>query len=113
MSASQVEGWVVRSTAAERIAVTLLGQKRSPQPPRQEAQFRLRPATNFRHKNKKKNPKPKGTIFFLILTKRLVDSAEGLNSSLAQSTGELWSCKKLQTLVEKLAVVSLVKGFKR
>jgi len=36
-----------------------------------------------------------------------------LNSSLAQSTGELWSCKKLQTLVEKLAVVSLVKGFKR
>jgi len=39
----------VRSTATEWIAVVLLGKDRSPQSPRQEAQFRLRPAANCRH----------------------------------------------------------------
>jgi len=33
------------------IAAAFLGQERSPQPPRQEAQFRLRPAANCRHQN--------------------------------------------------------------
>jgi len=84
---------------------------RSNQPPRQEAQFRLRPAANCRHQNLKKEPQTQNDRKYIILTKRLADSAEGLNSSLAQSTGELWSCKTLQTLVEKLAVVSPCKGF--
>jgi len=35
------------------IAVALFGQERSPQPPRQEAQFRLRPAANCRHQKRK------------------------------------------------------------
>jgi len=35
------------------------------------------------------NPPPKTTIFFSISTTRLAESAEGLNSSLAQSPGEL------------------------
>jgi len=39
------------------------------------------------------NPKPKTKIFFLKYTRRLADSVDGLNSSLAPSFGELWSCK--------------------
>jgi len=35
------------------------------------------------------NLKPKTKIFFSILTTRLAKSVEGLNSSLAQSPGEL------------------------
>ena len=38
-----------RYTPTEEIAVTLLGQERSPQSPRQGASFRLRPAANCRH----------------------------------------------------------------
>jgi len=29
-----------------------------------------------------------------LQNRRLAESFEGLNSSLAQSTGELWSCKR-------------------
>jgi len=43
----------VRSTVTESIAVTLVRQERSPQPPRQEAQFRLRPDAIFRHQKTK------------------------------------------------------------
>jgi len=50
VSASQLEGWVF-DPQPEWIAVPLLGQERSPQPPRQEAQFRLRPAANCRYQN--------------------------------------------------------------
>jgi len=39
----------VRSTDTEGIAVALLGQEHSPQPPRKEAQFSLKPASNCRH----------------------------------------------------------------
>ena len=41
-----------------------------------------------------KNPKPK--IFFSLLTRRIANFFEGLNSSLAQVTDELWSCKVVQ-----------------
>jgi len=54
MSASQLEGWDVRSIATEWIAVALPEQELSPQPPRQEAQFRLWPAANCRHEKFKK-----------------------------------------------------------
>jgi len=37
-------------------------------------------------------PKPKAKIF-LLQTRKLAKSFEGLNSSLAQLTGELQSCK--------------------
>ena len=40
-----------RSPATGWIAVALLGQERSPQPPRQEANFMLRPAANCRRQN--------------------------------------------------------------
>jgi len=40
-----------------------------------------------------KNPIPKTKTIFLLQTQRLGESFEGLNNSLAQSTGELWSCK--------------------
>jgi len=43
-----------------------------------------------------KNPKPKN--FFSLQTGRLAKSFEGLNSSLAQSTGELRSCKDLANM---------------
>jgi len=36
-----------------------------------------------------KNSNPKRKIFFSILTRRLAESAKGLNNSLAQSPGEL------------------------
>ena len=39
-------------------------------------------------------PKPK-PIFLKIRTTRPTESVEGLNSSLAQSTGEVWCCKAL------------------
>ena len=39
------------------------------------------------------NPKPKTKSFILIQTRRLAESVDGLNSSLAQSAGELWNCK--------------------
>jgi len=38
-----------------------------------------------------KKTKPKTKKFFSLLTQRLAASFEGLNSSLAQSTGQLWS----------------------
>jgi len=37
--------------------------------------------------------KPKTKNFFLILTPRLAESVEGLNSSLALATGDLWPKK--------------------
>jgi len=41
-----------------------------------------------------KNTKPKVTkSFFSLQTRKLTKSFEGLNSFLAQLTGELWSCK--------------------
>ena len=49
VSASQFESLGVRSTATEWSAVAQLGQERSPQPPQQEAKFRLRPAGKCRH----------------------------------------------------------------
>jgi len=38
-----------------------------------------------------KNLQPQPKNFFLVQTRRLAKSIEGLNSSLAQSTKELWS----------------------
>jgi len=38
-------------------------------------------------------------IFFSILTRRLAESVDGLNSSLAESVSELWHCKLWQTCV--------------
>jgi len=35
-------------------------------------------------------------MFFSISTRRLAESVEGLNSSLARLSGELWDCKSLQ-----------------
>jgi len=42
------------------------------------------------------NLKPKTKNFFSNLIPRLAESVEGLNSSVAQSTRELWDCKALQ-----------------
>jgi len=42
--------------------------------------------------------KPKTKNLFSILTTRLPESVEGLNSSLAQSPGELQDCKALQEM---------------
>ena len=42
------------------------------------------------------NLQPKTKKIFSILTTRLAESVEGLNSSLAQSPGELYDCKALQ-----------------
>jgi len=39
------------------------------------------------------------TKFCSIWTRRLVESVEGLNSSLAQSSGELWCCKLCKKVV--------------
>jgi len=39
-----------------------------------------------------KTPNPKRKTFFSISTRRLAESVDGLDSSLAQSAGELWSC---------------------
>jgi len=40
--------------------------------------------------------KPKTKNFFSLQTRRLAKSFEGLNSSLAQSTGELRTCEVVQ-----------------
>jgi len=40
--------------------------------------------------------KPKTQNIFLLHTQRLAKPLEGLNSSLAQSTSELWSSKMVQ-----------------
>jgi len=48
----------------------------------------------WRSAQKSSNPKRK--IVVSILTTRLAESVEGLNSSLAQSPGELQDCKALQ-----------------
>jgi len=42
-----------------------------------------------------RTPNPKRKTFFSISTTRLAESVDGLNSSLAQSAGELWRCKAL------------------
>jgi len=39
------------------------------------------------------SPTKKPETFFSLQTRRLAECFEGLDSSLAQSTGELWSCK--------------------
>jgi len=39
------------------------------------------------------NIKPKTKLFFSISSRRFAESVDGLNSSLAQSAGELWRCK--------------------
>ena len=40
---------------------------------------------------------------FFFSTRRLAESVQNLNSSLAQSPGELWSCKNLKSRVKKVA----------
>jgi len=40
--------------------------------------------------------KTKHQIFFSLLTQRFAAAFEDLNSSLAQFTGKLWSCKMAQ-----------------
>jgi len=59
-----------------------------------------------------REPQTQNEKLFSKYTRRLTESVKGLNSSLAQSTGELRGCKKLQTLVTKVAVVGL-KGLKK
>jgi len=49
--------------------------------------------TTYGATQKNRIPKP---IFFSLQTARLSKSFEGLNSSLAQLTGELWSCNVAQ-----------------
>jgi len=46
----------------------------------------------WHHPQKKTNPKTK---IFSIWTRRLAESVEGLNSSLAQLAGKKWCCKAL------------------
>jgi len=46
------------------------------------------------HPQRTLNPKRKS--FLSILSRRFAESGDGLNSSLAQSAGELWRCKALQ-----------------
>jgi len=43
-----------------------------------------------------KKTETQNQIFFSLWTRRLAESLEGLNSSLAQFTGELWNCKVAQ-----------------
>jgi len=45
--------------------------------------------------HKKRNPKPKKNP---LQTTTLTDSFEGLHSSLAQSSDELWNCKDLANM---------------
>ena len=47
-----------------------------------------------------RTPNPKRKRFFSVCYRRLVESVEGLNNSLAQSAGEFWSCRMLQTLTK-------------
>jgi len=44
-------------------------------------------------------PQTKKEIFFSFSTSGLAESVDGLNSSLAESTGELWRCKLGQKCV--------------
>jgi len=48
------------------------------------------PKTSLLMMSLTKNPQPSTKNFFRVLTRRLADSFEPLNSSLAQSTEELW-----------------------
>jgi len=44
---------------------------------------------------------------FSISGRRLAESVDGLDSSLAQPAGELWSCEDLKSGVKKLARAGL------
>jgi len=56
--------------------------------------------------------KIKPNNFFSVQTSRLPESFEGLNSSVAQSPGELWSCyKTLETVI--LPETASSEGIKR
>ena len=44
---------------------------------------------------------------FSISCRRLAESVDGLDSSLAQPAGELWSCEDLKSGVKKLARAGL------
>jgi len=48
-------------------------------------------------------------IFFKISTRRLAESVDALNSSLAESIGELWSWKKLKSRSKKWFVQDLTR----
>ena len=58
------------------------------------------------------NTKPKTKKDIFIQTRRLAESVKGLNISLAQSAGELWSCKKLQSRAKKVAHGGLKGGLR-
>jgi len=51
--------------------------------------------------------KPKSKPFFQIDSRRLPESEECLNSSLAHSVGELWSCKVAEHFAKKLTHAGL------
>jgi len=55
------------------------------------------PHYDFTHKN----PNPRLKNFFQIQTRRLPESADYLNSSLAQPVGELWNCKVAEHFAKK------------
>jgi len=55
----------------------------------------------------RKAPTETEKFFFSILTTRLAESVDGLDSSLAQSAGELLSCKNVKSLVKKVALAGL------
>jgi len=59
-----------------------------------------------------RTPNRKRKMFFSISSRRLFESVDGLDSSLAPSAGELWSCKNLQTWVKKVARAGR-KGFEK
>ena len=44
-------------------------------------------------RHSQRTPNPKKRLFFKIKTSRLPESVKGLNTSLAQSAGELWPKK--------------------
>ena len=74
--------WKVRSIATERsihsywvIAVAFLGQERSPQPPWQEAQFRLQPVVKCHHQNLENKKTLLWMTFFYSVTCKM--NAEG------------------------------------
>jgi len=45
-----------------------------------------------------KSPPKTKYVFFSLLTTRLAESVDGLDSSLAHSPGEFWDCKSPQGL---------------
>jgi len=55
----------------------------------------------------RKPPTENEKSFLSISSRRLVESVDGLHSSLAQSAGELWSCKDWKSPVEKVARAGL------